>query len=142
VIDRPTITPLVTAPPVVLGLTNVRGEVVPVYATAVLVSPGDGEAGAEVDDGVDGQVDHTAGGEGDGRHLVVVEGEVGRAALALWGCPEPATVDDRLDPEESDGAPHADRAGIDASVCAGWVRCGDRRVALLDVDLLLQAAMR
>lgn len=75
VVDHPVLTPLVTAPPVVLGLINVRGAAVPVLDTARLLdAPGMLTS--------------------EPAYVVVVDSPAGSAGLALTGCPEPCDMDD------------------------------------------------
>ena len=73
VIARPELTPLPDAPPVVLGLANLRGEVVPVLDTGLLLS----------DEAVVGA-----------RFVIVVDTARGPAGLAVPSLPRPMEVDD------------------------------------------------
>lgn len=78
VIPDPSLTPVPTAPPVVLGLTNVRGEVVPVFDTGLIVG---------------GQpIGHAA-------FVVVVDTSVGVAGFAVSAMPRTTDADDEtVDP--------------------------------------------
>ncbi|MFC8800105.1 chemotaxis protein CheW [Promicromonospora sp. NPDC057138] len=67
VVAPPTLTPLATAPPVVIGLFNLRGQIVPLLDTAALLSLG--------------QMETTT-------FAVVVTGPHGLAALATTGFPQ------------------------------------------------------
>jgi purine-binding chemotaxis protein CheW len=73
VVAAPALTPVPTAPPLVLGLANVRGEVVPVLDSGLLL------------DGA---------GIGSAPFAVVVETSRGLAGLAVSAMPEAADVDD------------------------------------------------
>lgn len=74
VVERPTVTRLITGPPGVLGLVNVRGAAVPVLDTGALLGRPGTEAGAPA-------------------FVVVVDSAAGPAALAASACPEPAEVE-------------------------------------------------
>lgn len=80
VVAEPALTPVPTAPPSVLGLANVRGDIVPVLDTGVLL-------------GLDPV--------GQARFVLVVETSRGPAGLAVKAMPVTADVaDDRLvDPD-------------------------------------------
>ena len=71
----PTVTPLVTAPPVILGLINLRGEIVPLLDTAALLGLG------------------TISSVG---FAVVVNTPHGPAALAVTGFPQRAELTDTV----------------------------------------------
>jgi chemotaxis signal transduction protein len=74
VIATPRITPVPTAPATILGLVNVRGEIVPLFDVAALLGTG-----------------HIS----SALFAVVIEVEGGRAALATSEVPESGEVDER-----------------------------------------------
>lgn len=80
VITEPALTPVPTAPATVLGLANVRGEIVPVFDTGLL---------------------RGVGPVGSARFVIVVETERGPAGLAVAAVPATANVpdDDIVDPD-------------------------------------------
>lgn len=79
VVDAPALTPVPAAPPALLGLANVRGEIVPVLDGGLLL----GNAPVEM------------------RYVVVVDTARGRAGLAVPLLPHPKQVDaaDLFDPD-------------------------------------------
>jgi chemotaxis signal transduction protein len=72
VIAEPRVTRLPTAPAAVLGLINVRGEIVPMFDVAALLGTGSTSSAA---------------------YATVIETEAGRAALATTAVPEAGSVD-------------------------------------------------
>src|ERR1700694_2767330 len=86
VIARPRITRVPTAPSMVLGLVNVRGEIVPLFDVAALLGTG-----------------HIS----TASYAVVIEIEAGRAALATSAVPESGEVEDR-----AGEAPQAEARGV------------------------------
>jgi chemotaxis signal transduction protein len=77
VVERPTVTPIPTAPPAVLGLFNLRGEMVPVFDTGRMLGVGAAAAAPFV---------------------VVVDTAAGLAGLAVTGLPVAARLGDTLGP--------------------------------------------
>ena len=96
----PTVTPLATAPAVVLGLFNLRGEIVPLFDTAALLGVGHRHAG---------------------RFAAVVHTAHGPAALAATGFPQRADLGHRR-PSELRGTP-APTGWISAWPCCSTSRC-------------------
>ncbi|MCF4123146.1 chemotaxis protein CheW [Antribacter sp. KLBMP9083] len=82
VVTAPTLTPLATAPPVVIGLFNLRGQIVPLLDTAGLLGLGRVEATA---------------------FAVVVTGAHGLAALATTGFPRRQMLDVPTGPSDLPG---------------------------------------
>ena len=109
VLAAPPVTPLTTAPPVVLGLLNLRGEIVPLLDTATLL--GLGAVGAVA-------------------FAVVVNTPHGPAALAVTGFPERAELIDRAGRSELRGTSETYRLDqrvvvvLDANVLLGSERLG------------------
>ena len=93
VVTRPPLTELVTAPPQVLGLFNLRGEIVPLLDTAALVGAGTG-----------GQV----------AFAVVLETHVGPVGLSATAVPERTLLDALMGPSELPGS--AGRYRVDRRV--------------------------
>jgi len=90
VVAAPPVTPLVTAPSMVLGLFNLRGEIVPLLDTAALLGVG--------------RVDTVAFG-------VVVNTALGPAGLATTGTPQGVVLDNATAASElpgTSGAFHVD----------------------------------
>jgi purine-binding chemotaxis protein CheW len=79
VVAAPALTGLVTAPPVVLGLINLRGEIVPLLDTAALLG---------------------VGTLADVAFAAVLRTPFGPAALAATGLPEPAALGEAAGPSE------------------------------------------
>jgi purine-binding chemotaxis protein CheW len=100
------------APPTVVGVVNVRGEVVPLFDTAALLAL-DASAIAGGSDGIP--------------FAVVVRCALGPAALTATSMPEVATLDDLLGPS-------------DLANAATRYRLGTRLVVLIDVEALLATA--
>jgi purine-binding chemotaxis protein CheW len=86
VIARPRITRVPTAPATILGLVNVRGEIVPLFDVAALLGTGHISTAA---------------------FAVVIEIEGGRAALATSAVPESGVVDER-----AGEAPQSEARGV------------------------------
>jgi chemotaxis signal transduction protein len=82
VVAAPTLTPLATAPPVVIGLFNLRGQIVPVLDTAALLGLGRVETVA---------------------FAVVVNSAHGLAALATTGVPQRQMLDTPAGPSDLPG---------------------------------------
>lgn len=82
VVAGPDLTPLATAPPVVLGLFNLRGQIVPLLDTAALLG---------------------LGRVGTAAFAVVVTGAQGLAALATTGLPQRRTLDTPTGPSDLPG---------------------------------------
>jgi purine-binding chemotaxis protein CheW len=83
VVERATVTPIPTAPPAVLGLFNLRGEMVPVFDTGRMLGVG---AVAETP------------------FVVVVETPAGLAGLAATGLPVAVRLGESLGPGEGPAA--------------------------------------
>lgn len=90
VVAAPVVTRLVTAPASVLGLFNLRGQVVPLLDTAALLGTGTTE---------------TAG------YAIVVDGADGLAGLATTGVPRRATLDAPTAPSSLPGTTGQYRVG-------------------------------
>lgn len=90
VVASPTVTPLVTAPPVVLGLFNLRGQIVPLLDTAALLGTGSV---------------HSAS------FSVVVDSNRGLAGLATTGLPQRGVLEDPTGPSELVGTAGMYRVG-------------------------------
>ena len=82
VVAAPLLTALPTAPSAVVGVFNLRGEIVPLFDTAALLG---------------------LGSVRDGSFAVVVESAHGLAGLAATGVPESVVLGDPLGPSETDG---------------------------------------
>jgi purine-binding chemotaxis protein CheW len=82
VVPAPTLTPLVTAPPAVLGLFNLRGQIVPLLDTAALLG---------------------LGAVGTVAFVVVLQSRDGLAGLAVTGLPRRAGLDKQVGPSELPG---------------------------------------
>lgn len=82
VVSTPKLTRLVTAPPRVLGLFNLRGQIVPLLDTAVLLGTG--------------SIDTVA-------FAVVVNWDQGPTGLAVTGFPHPAQLDKSTGPSDLPG---------------------------------------
>lgn len=113
VVPDPQITPLPMTPPSVLGLFTLRGEIIPLFDTRVLLGltatssrPGGSLAGAQA------------------RLAVVVHTSEGRGALAANALPATAVLGDPTGPSESRGT-------------AGTYDVDGRAVVLLDLGALL-----
>ncbi|WP_454856477.1 chemotaxis protein CheW [Promicromonospora soli] len=94
VVARPAITPLATAPPVVIGLFNLRGQIIPLLDTAALLGLGTVETAA---------------------FAVVVNGAHGLAALATTGAPERRMLDTPAGPSDLPGTTGLYQVGPQAS---------------------------
>jgi chemotaxis signal transduction protein len=90
VVAAPSVTPLVTAPSVVLGLFNLRGQIVPLLDTAALLGIGTTETAA---------------------FAVVVECPQGLAGLATTGFPRREVLDAPSGPSELAGTTGLHRVG-------------------------------
>jgi purine-binding chemotaxis protein CheW len=90
VVRSPRATRLVSAPPCVLGLFNVRGEIVPLFDTAALLGIGTVEEVA---------------------YAVILETPHGPAALAATGFPQRVTLDAPLGESELAGTSGTYRVG-------------------------------
>jgi chemotaxis signal transduction protein len=116
VLAGPTVTLLATAPPVVLGLINVRGEIVPLLDTAALLGLGNVDVAS---------------------FAVVVNTPHGPAALAVTGFPGRAELIETVGRSELRGTSHMYRLGqrvvvvLDAEVLLDPERLGghDPRMA-------------
>ena len=86
VVSAPAIAPLVTAPPVVLGLFNLRGQIVPLFDTAVLLGVGTVETMGTVE------------------FAAVMQTDDGPAGLATTGLPRRAMLDAAIGPSELPGS--------------------------------------
>jgi chemotaxis signal transduction protein len=75
VVSAPSVAPLATAPPVVLGLFNLRGQIVPLFDTAVLLGVG------------------TMGTTGSTEFAAVMQTPDGSAGLATTALPQRAVLD-------------------------------------------------
>lgn len=82
VVAGPTLTPLATAPPVVVGLFNLRGQIVPLFDTAALLGLGRVAAVA---------------------FAVIVNSAHGLAALATTGVPQRRMLDTPAGPSDLPG---------------------------------------
>jgi purine-binding chemotaxis protein CheW len=80
VVAHPTVTPIPTAPAVVLGLFNLRGDMVPVFDTGRILGVGAVAAPA---------------------YVVVVDSAAGPAGLVAGGLPVTVRLGDALGPGES-----------------------------------------
>ena len=94
VVAAPSVTSLVTAPSVVLGLFNLRGQIVPLFDTAALLGTGT-IAAAEF--------------------AVVVERPEGLVGLATTGLPRRETLDEPAGPSELAGTTGTYRIGQQAA---------------------------
>jgi purine-binding chemotaxis protein CheW len=90
VVAGPAVTPLVTAPPAVLGLFNLRGQIVPLLDTAALLGTGVIETPA---------------------FAVVVDDPRGLAGLSTTGVPSRGTLDNPTGPSELAGTTRHYRVG-------------------------------
>jgi len=88
VVARPMVAPLATAPPIVLGLFNLRGEIVPLLDTAALLGTG--------------RIDEPA-------YAAVLECPQGPAGLAATAFPQRAVLDAPSGPSELPGTAGAYR---------------------------------
>ncbi len=95
VVTLPQLTPLVTAPASVLGLFNLRGEIVPLLDTAALVGLG--------------QTDTVT-------FVVVLRTKVGPVGLSATACPRRAILADLLGPSELSGTAGSYRVGDELAV--------------------------
>jgi purine-binding chemotaxis protein CheW len=94
VVAAPSLTPLATAPPVVMGLFNLRGQIVPLLDTAALLG---------------------LGRVGTAAFAVVVTGPQGLAALAATGLPRRRTLDSPTGSSDLPGATSLYRVGPEAA---------------------------
>jgi len=92
VVAAPATTPLATAPPVLLGLFNLRGQIVPLLDTAALLGTGRTEAAA---------------------FAVVVGCPEGLAGLATVGLPRRVVLDSPTGPSELPGTTGLYRVGTE-----------------------------
>lgn len=83
VVAEPRVTPIPTVPTSVLGLVNLRGEMVPVFDTGRLLG---------------------VGPVGDSPFLVVIDAVAGLAGLAATGLPVAVRLGDALGPAEGPAA--------------------------------------
>lgn len=90
VVTRPQLTSLVTAPPTVLGLFNLRGEIVPLIDTAALLAVGRSGAVA---------------------FAVVLQTHLGPVGLSATAFPQRNALDDPLGPSELPGTAGRYRVG-------------------------------
>ncbi len=110
VVADPPITLLVTAPPVVLGLFNLRGQIVPLFDTAVLLGVG--------------TVD-----EAKSTFVAVVQTPYGLAGLAATGLPQRAVLETATGPSELPGTIGVFRRGPAGGGAARPGRAADSRAA-------------
>jgi purine-binding chemotaxis protein CheW len=82
VVSAPSVAPLATAPPVVLGLFNLRGQIVPLFDTAALLG---------------------VGTVGPVRFAAVLQTPDGAAGLATTGLPQRAVLGPAIGPSELPG---------------------------------------
>jgi chemotaxis signal transduction protein len=94
VVAAPVVTPLVTAPPAVMGLFNLRGQIVPLLDTAALLGTG--------------RVETTA-------FAVVVSCREGIAGLATTGLPRRQVLSEPTGPSELAGTTALYRVGQQAA---------------------------
>jgi chemotaxis signal transduction protein len=85
VVAAPSIAPLVTAPPVVLGLFNLRGQIVPLFDTAVVLGVG------------------AVASTGSVAFAAVMQTPDGPAGLATTGLPQRAVLGAAIGPSELPG---------------------------------------
>ena len=90
VLAAPPITRLVTAPPLVLGLFNLRGEIIPLLDTSVLLDIGRGSTAT---------------------HAVVLSGPPGTPGLAATGCPRDVRLSAPVGPSRLFGTAGTYRVG-------------------------------
>jgi purine-binding chemotaxis protein CheW len=90
VVPRPPLTELVTAPATVLGLFNLRGEIVPLLDTAVMLALGRG---------------------GPVSFAVVLTTHLGPVGLSATAVPERTLLDDLMGPSELPGSAGRYRVG-------------------------------
>jgi chemotaxis signal transduction protein len=83
VVAAPKVTPLPAAPSGVRGLFNVRGEIVPLLDTGILVE---------------------VGPMGEVAYAVVIDTPSGQAGLALTGTPYASRLEEAVGPSETPGA--------------------------------------
>lgn len=112
VVALPAITGLPGAPPAVVGVFNLRGEIVPVFDTARLLG---------------------AGAAGDSTHVVVVDTAAGLAALTMSAMGESVELGDAVGTTDSPGTVAAHEVGSHT----GSLHTNVRLAALIDVDALL-----
>jgi purine-binding chemotaxis protein CheW len=90
VVTKPLLTELVTAPPTVLGLFNLRGEIVPLLDTAAMLALGRGGAVS---------------------FAVVLHTHLGPVGLSATAVPERTLLDDLMGPSELPGSAGRYRVG-------------------------------
>lgn len=90
VVAAPTVTPLVTAPPIILGLFNLRGQIVPLLDTAAVLGTGSTDSAA---------------------FAVVVDCPQGLAGLATTGFPQREVLNEPTGPSELAGTAGLYRVG-------------------------------
>jgi purine-binding chemotaxis protein CheW len=83
VVAHPTVTPVPTAPPAVIGLFNLRGDMVPIFDTGRILG---------------------LGGIGTATHVVVIDSIAGPAGLVTTGLPVTVRLGDLLGPGEGPAA--------------------------------------
>ncbi len=116
VLEAPSISPLVTAPPTVLGVVNLRGDVVPVFDTGRLLGVGSRHGAAFV--------------------VVVVDVDRRAAGLAVTATPETALLGEHREPSELPGTRGSFAvAQVRSSSAAARLKV----VALIDLAALLAA---
>jgi purine-binding chemotaxis protein CheW len=96
VVAAPTVTPLATAPAAVLGLFNLRGQIVPLLETAALLGIGTVEASA---------------------YAVVVNSAHGPVGLAASGFPQQTVLDASIGPSELPGTTGLYQLGQRVAAC-------------------------
>ncbi len=117
VLEAPSISPLVTAPPTVLGVVNLRGDVVPVFDTGRLLGVGSRHGAAFV-------------------VVVVVDVDRRAAGLAVTATPETALLGEHREPSELPGTRGSFAvAQVRSSSAAARLKV----VALIDLAALLAA---
>ena len=82
VVAAPLLTPLPTTPSTIIGVFNLRGEIVPLFDTAALLG---------------------LGSERDGAFAVVVDSPHGPAGLGVTGMPESIELGAAIGPTETEG---------------------------------------
>jgi chemotaxis signal transduction protein len=90
VVGPPLVTPLPTAPGTLIGVFNLRGEIVPLFDTAALLG---------------------LRPSGPGRFVAVVETAVGLAGLGATGVPESVTLEQEVEATDAGGTTAAFAVG-------------------------------
>jgi purine-binding chemotaxis protein CheW len=119
VVRAPLLTKLPTAPALVLGLFNLRGEIVPLLDTPALMG---------------------LSRIPDWPFVAVVRSSLGLAGLAATAFPEPAALGEPVGPSESPAT--AGTYAVPSSIRRLEGRLGRRLAVLLDIEELLGGASR